>query len=262
MSKDELRDRLDELRGALTDVERHLENESERPEALHDFRKIVDGTRRSVWNVLEAANRRDYDGFVAGFRLRRAADLYRAVLQHLHAGHITVETDEVDTLRDALEQVTETFDEPPQKRAAVPGPATAGPAPADPRLHEDVQHLRQSLDLIEEQMSAESIPDRAYEDFKVAIDNVRTSVLAMLFATRSKDYSVTIGQFHLNRAVAITTPVLSDLVLGTVDAGSEDYADFKAVALEAFDRIDLLCGGGLRRLGTQQPARLAPAPHF
>lgn len=257
MSKTDLHSRLDELRGALSNVERHLESSSDQQDALHDFRRIVDGTRRSVWNVLQAANRDDYDGFVAGFRLRRAADLYRAVLQHLDAAHITVETDDIDALRDALEKITEALNEPMLDRA---GPLAGPPAP-EPRLQADVQHLRESLDLIEEQMAADTMPDRAYEDFKVAIDNVRTSVLAMLFATRSKAYSATIGQFHLNRAVAISTHVLSDLVLETVDRESEDYADFKEVAAAAFERVDLLCGGGLRRLSIQQPARLAPLPN-
>jgi len=112
--------------------------------------------------------------------------------------------------------------------------------------------LREALETIETGVYDGTATPQALEDFKVTVDNVRTGVLALLGATHSGDAPAAFARFHVRRAIQLTQNVMSDLVLGTARGAEKDVAEFRQVAAEVFERIDLFCGGGLDRL--------APAP--
>lgn len=111
-----------------------------------------------------------------------------------------------------------------------------------------VTKLEDSLAIIEQEMQRGDAAEETLEDFKVAVDNVRTGILAILSATRSDDYAYALARFRLKRATQLSQNVLSDFVLGTVRPDSTHLSRFRAAAFKAYERIDVLCGNGLRRL--------------
>ncbi len=77
--------------------------------------------------------------------------------------------------------------------------------------------LREGLDQFEAGIGAEPVSTAALEDFKVAVDDVRNSVLSMLVADDAKDYRRFIRKYRLRRAAQVCQGVLSGLVDGTLD---------------------------------------------
>lgn len=105
MSTTDLRKRLAELKGALALMEADLAGKDVGQDELRELRNVVDNARQSVWTVMQAAISDDYHTFVTGFRLRRAVNLYRAVLDDMTVGRLTIDMPELGSLRDALEDV-------------------------------------------------------------------------------------------------------------------------------------------------------------
>ncbi len=77
--------------------------------------------------------------------------------------------------------------------------------------------LREALDQFEAGIGSEPVSAAALEDFKVAVDDVRNSVLSMLVTDESKDYRSFIRKFRLRRAAQVCQGVLSGWVDGTLD---------------------------------------------
>ena len=77
--------------------------------------------------------------------------------------------------------------------------------------------LRRGLDQIEAGIGSQPVSTAALEDFKVAVDDVRTSVLSMLVADDSKDYRRFIRRYRLPRAAQVCQGVLSSFADGTLD---------------------------------------------
>ncbi len=63
--KEELMQRLFDLRGALGVIAEDLAEHGLSHQALGDFQAVVEGARNGVWGVLTAVNSKDYHGFVA-----------------------------------------------------------------------------------------------------------------------------------------------------------------------------------------------------
>ena len=89
------------------------------------------------------------------------------------------------------------------------------------------------------------------EDFKVAVDNVRNTIIAIMSATHSQDYRKAIGQFHMKRAIELTRNVMSDLVLGSVTADTPSWGEFWGRASETLERLDLMTGSAIGRLAAR-----------
>ncbi len=77
--------------------------------------------------------------------------------------------------------------------------------------------LREGLDQFEAGIGSGPVSAADLEDFKVAVDDVRNSVLSMLVADDSKDYHSFIRKYRLRRAAQVCQGVLSCLVDGTLD---------------------------------------------
>ena len=77
--------------------------------------------------------------------------------------------------------------------------------------------LRRGLDRIEAGIGSEPVSTAALEDFKVAVDDVRASVLSMLVADDSKDYGSFIRKYRLRRTAQVCHGVLSGFADRTLD---------------------------------------------
>lgn len=77
--------------------------------------------------------------------------------------------------------------------------------------------LREGLDQFEAGIGSEPVSAAALEDFKVAVDDVRNSVLSMLVADDAKDYRSFIRKCRLRRAAQVCQGVLAGLADGTLD---------------------------------------------
>ncbi len=77
--------------------------------------------------------------------------------------------------------------------------------------------LREGLDQFEARIGSEPVSTAALEDFKVAVDDVRSSVLSMLVADDAKDYRSFIRKYRLRRAAQVCQGVLAGFADGTLD---------------------------------------------
>jgi hypothetical protein len=81
-------------------------------DALSDLRQSLDNARLTAWSVSEligshrtGRNRQTAFAFVAAERLRRLRQLLRTVCADVEAGNISVETAEMCSLRESLEEL-------------------------------------------------------------------------------------------------------------------------------------------------------------
>ncbi len=110
-----LAERLTEIKDALEEIERELEQGGIGREGLEDFKAAVDHIRLSVWAMLTAVPSDDPDGparidtkqLVARFRLSRADDICRGVLADIAAGLIRPGSPDLNGLHATLRQTTE-----------------------------------------------------------------------------------------------------------------------------------------------------------
>jgi hypothetical protein len=115
-------------------------------------------------------------------------------------------------------------------------------------LSRQIGELRDALGIIEAQLESGQSSREAMEDFKVAVDNVRNTIIAIMGATHSGDYRKAIGQFHVKRATELAQNVMSDVVLGSVTGDSEGWGEFQGRASDALERLDLITGSAIGRL--------------
>ena len=79
-------DELSRMRTILLDLERRLASGEVAPEGLPEFKSMVDEIRLRVWALLTAAGSDEPRATAERFRLRRAAELCRGLVQELASG--------------------------------------------------------------------------------------------------------------------------------------------------------------------------------
>jgi hypothetical protein len=84
-------DELTRMRMILQDLEGRLEAGEVVPEALPEFKSTVDEIRLRVWGLLTAAGADAPRATAERFRLRRTAELCRALANDLAAGHLSAD---------------------------------------------------------------------------------------------------------------------------------------------------------------------------
>ena len=82
---------------------------------------------------------------------------------------------------------------------------------ADETLRQHIAQLRQQLTTVDAQLARSGDNAEGLEDLKAAVDNLRTSVWAVLSASRTSNYPGFIARFRLRRSLDILKQVLSDL---------------------------------------------------
>jgi hypothetical protein len=81
----------------------------------------------------------------------------------------------------------------------------------EPGLVSQIAQLRNQLTLVDAQLAKSEGAPEGLEDLKTAVDNVRTSVWAVLSASRTSNYPGFIARFRLRRGIDILRAVQADL---------------------------------------------------
>jgi hypothetical protein len=106
MKRDNLQQRLAEVRTALELFEVGGPPGEELSEAIRDLSWTVDQLRQSIWAVLTAEFAGDLAGFLGRIRVRRANTLLKGVLADMYAEAVPRNMPGITEFRDTLEKLT------------------------------------------------------------------------------------------------------------------------------------------------------------
>ena len=99
-----------------------------------------------------------------------------------------------------------------------------------------VGDLTHALDDIESHLTKQPSPS-ALEDFKVVLDGVRTSLMAILTVTDPADYHAVIRKFRLRQAAQVCQNVLYGLVDGTINDDTPGFDRLRSTVEETLDGL-------------------------
>ena len=105
--------------------------------------------------------------------------------------------------------------------------------------------LRQALNDVESEISRPEVSPAALEDFKVVVDSVRTSVLAILTAADPADYHSFVRKFRLRRGAQACQNVLSGLVDGAISEDTPGFDRFRSTVDETLEHLEQFAGRGV-----------------
>jgi len=106
-----VQEELTRMRVILQDLEARLEAGEVPPEGLPEFKSTVDEIRLRVWALLTAAGSDTPRATAERFRLRRAAELGRALAHDLAAGHLDATHAEWPEVQQTAAQLSATIAE-------------------------------------------------------------------------------------------------------------------------------------------------------
>ena len=107
-------------------------------------------------------------------------------------------------------------------------------------LKKEVRALREALDAFETGIGDGPVSDAALEDFKMTVDTVRTTVLAMMTADDPDDYENFVHNYRLRRGAQVCQSVFSGLVDGTIYPETPGYDQLRSTVQETLARLDRL----------------------
>ena len=116
------------------------------------------------------------------------------------------------------------------------------PAIGDATLAQQVVQLRQQLTSVDAQLAKSGENAEGLEDLKAAVDNLRTSVWAVLSASRSSNYPGFINRFRLRRSIDILKQVLGDLDSATGKTLHPEHSEMQILLKQLSERIGRLRG--------------------
>ena len=111
-------------------------------------------------------------------------------------------------------------------------------------LNHVVDELQRALTEIDSKLAWDDLPMAALEEFKVALDNVRTSLLALISAADASDHKRSLRRLRLHRAAQVCHNVFSSVIDGTIGPATPGITELKATVEETLDRVDRLIGPG------------------
>jgi len=109
-------------------------------------------------------------------------------------------------------------------------------------LAEQIAELRRQLTTVDAQLAKSGEKAEGLEDLKAAVDNLRTSVWAVLSASRSSNYPGFITRFRLRRAIDILRQVMTDLESETGRTLHPEHSEMQILTQQLSDRIGRLRG--------------------
>jgi hypothetical protein len=114
-------------------------------------------------------------------------------------------------------------------------------------LFEEVTKLRKALENIESRLSAGEVPMPAVEDFKMAVDHIRTTLWAMLTTPKEQEFEVSgvIAKFRLKRAEDICKQVSMDIDANDLTIESPELHHFFTVLRNLYGRLDRFLRSGM-----------------
>ncbi len=114
----------------------------------------------------------------------------------------------------------------------------------DDTLSQQVAQLRSQLTTVDAQLAKSGSNAEGLEDLKAAVDNLRTSVWAVLSASRSSNYPGFITRFRLRRAIDILRQVLADIETDGGKVAHPEYSELQILMEQINDRIGRSKKGG------------------
>jgi hypothetical protein len=115
---------------------------------------------------------------------------------------------------------------------------------ADETLTQHVAQLRQQLTTVDAQLAKSGENAEGLEDLKAAVDNLRTSVWAVLSASRTSNYPEFITRFRLRRSIDILKQVLGDLEGASGKALHSEHSEMQILMQQLNERIGRIRGQG------------------
>ncbi|HEY7682220.1 MAG TPA: hypothetical protein VH879_06220 [Gemmatimonadales bacterium] len=114
----------------------------------------------------------------------------------------------------------------------------------DDNLGRQVALLRQQLTVVDSQLAKNGGKAEGLEDLKAIVDNLRTSVWAVLSASRSGNYPNFITRFRLRRGIDILRQILSDLESEGGRVLQPEHSEMQILMKQLLDRIGRIRAGG------------------
>jgi hypothetical protein len=108
---------------------------------------------------------------------------------------------------------------------------------ADETLIQQIAQLRQQLTTVDQQLARSGGNAEGLEDLKAAVDNLRTSVWAVLSASRSANYPGFITRFRLRRTIDILRQVMGDLEGASGQALHPEHSEMQILMQQLVERI-------------------------
>jgi hypothetical protein len=102
------------------------------------------------------------------------------------------------------------------------------------------RELREALDAIEGKLRRGAPPPDALEDFKATLDDVRTTVHALVAATDLSDYQEFVRRFRLRRAAQVCQSVIYGIQDGSVTQSTPGFDRLLELADETVQRLELM----------------------
>jgi hypothetical protein len=117
---------------------------------------------------------------------------------------------------------------------------------SDSVLASQIAQLRSQLTSVDTQLAKSSGAPEGLEDLKDAVDNLRTSVWAVLSASRTSNYPGFITRFRLRRCIDILRAVLTDLDTEAGNALHSEHSEMQILLQQISERIGRIRsqGGG------------------
>jgi hypothetical protein len=114
----------------------------------------------------------------------------------------------------------------------------------DTSLSQQIDQLRRQLTTVDAQLAKSGGAPEGLEDLKGAVDNLRTSVWAVLSASRSSNYPGFISRFKLRRCTDILRTILADLETPSGKALQPEHSELQILMEQLNERIGRLRQGG------------------
>lgn len=113
-------------------------------------------------------------------------------------------------------------------------------------LIEQIHQLKQALEEMEKQIHTGEVPLAVLEDFKSAVDHIRTTVWAVVSTAQDKQYELAnnIARFRVKRAIDICHRIISDIDIHELTVDSPELVQFNNALKQAVERINRLYQSG------------------
>ena len=110
----------------------------------------------------------------------------------------------------------------------------------DESLAEQIRQLRGQLTTIDTQLARSGQTPDGLEDLKRAVDNLRTSVWAILSASRSSNYPGFIARFRLRRGIDILRAIVADFDAEGGKTMHAEHSELQILMQQVHERIGRL----------------------
>ncbi|UCG84906.1 MAG: hypothetical protein JSW71_13255 [Gemmatimonadota bacterium] len=107
----------------------------------------------------------------------------------------------------------------------------------DTDISRQIRDLKESLKAIDRELSRREDPPPGLAEFKTAVDDVRSSLIAVITASHSQSYEGPVWRFRARRALGLLQNVVADVVDGTVTADTQGFEECYALVTDILERL-------------------------